>query len=72
MTNIMIFVFSCIVHYNILISRGFSSEILHFLPHQRYGIITAMLRGDVRLSRFSPRGIANPAIEYREKKSSLV
>lgn len=28
--------------------------------------------GDVRLSRFSLRGIANLAIEYREKKSSLV
>jgi len=31
-----------------------------------------LLRRDIRLSRFSLRGIANPAIEYREKKSSLV
>jgi len=59
-------------YYNISRSGGFRMKFSVSWPWQRYGIITAMLRGDIRLSRFSLRGIANPAIEYREKKSSLV
>lgn len=47
-------------------------EIFHFTMTKVWNYYCCVTKRGVRLFRFSSWGIANLAIEYREKKSSLV